>query len=101
MEMKKMGLHDIRFTIVCPSYVSTGMFSGAKPPIFTPWMTPEKMAKKIYRAMKKNRNYLLEPAGVKLAPLMKAIVATPLLDRYNLKLGIAKSMNGWTGRKEG
>jgi all-trans-retinol dehydrogenase (NAD+) len=99
MEMKARGLPDIRFTIVCPSYVATGMFEGARAPKFTPWMTTEQMAKKIFNAIKKNQDYLLEPFGVKFAPLLKAILSARILDKYNLKLGVASSMKKWTGRK--
>jgi len=57
------------------------------------------MAQKIYNAIKKNQNYVLEPFGVKFAPLLKAITSTRVLDKYNAKLGIARSMDKWTGRK--
>ncbi|MCX5859415.1 MAG: SDR family oxidoreductase [Proteobacteria bacterium] len=99
MEMKKNGLPEIRFTIVCPSYVTTGMFEGVKAPMFTPWMTTEQMAGKIMKAIKKNQDYVLEPFGVKFAPLLKAILSARALDKYNIKLGVARSMDRWTGRK--
>ncbi|MDD5223205.1 MAG: SDR family oxidoreductase [bacterium] len=99
MEMQRQRLPEIHFTIVCPSYVATGMFQGVKPPMLTSWMTTEQMADIIYQAFKKNKNYVLEPFMVKLAPLLKAILPSRTLDNINARLGVARSMKGWTGRK--
>jgi short-subunit dehydrogenase len=41
LELKRLGHHHVGVTAVCPGYVSTGMFDGVKPPLLTPFLTPE------------------------------------------------------------
>ena len=97
LEMKTEGHRGIAFTVVCPSYVSTGMFAGVKAPRFVPWLTPEFMSEKILEAIREEKPYVLEPFMVKLAPLIKAILPARLYDLYCLRTGIAQSMAQWTG----
>ena len=99
MEMKSQGLQDIHFTIVCPSYVATGMFEGVKPPKMTKWLTPEQMVDKIYAAFKKDAPMIREPLMVKFVPLIKAVLPVNQFDRIAHLLGTSKSMEKWVGRK--
>lgn len=54
-EMKRYRKTGVRFTIVCPSYVETGMFEGAKAQLPAPWLEPEVMVDKIYIAYNRNK----------------------------------------------
>ena len=98
MEMKKLGHRGVRFTIICPSYVSTGMFEGVKPPLVAPWLTPEKMADKIYEGYHRNMNIVREPFLVKFIDLFKAIILRSVFDVISVVLGISRSMDQWHGR---
>ena len=98
LEMRRAKLKEIKFTIVCPSYVATGMFEGVKPPLFSAFLPPEVMTQKIYQAVKKNQVWVLEPASVKIMPFFKAITVQPLLDFFGDLLGVNSSMNKWVGR---
>lgn len=100
LELRRAGLKDIKLTIVCPSYVSTGMFEGVKPPLFSAFIPPEVMARKIYRAVKRDQVWVMEPAAVKIMPFLKAITAQPILDLVSDSLGVNRSMRNWTGRKQ-
>ncbi len=53
----------VGFTIVCPGYVSTGMFEGAKPPLGSKWVEPQKIADTVLRAVKKGRREVFMPRG--------------------------------------
>lgn len=64
---------DVSITIVCPSFIDTGMFPNTVPPLFTPWLKPEDLAQKIVKAVRLKKLYVLEPAMVKLIPLLKAL----------------------------
>jgi all-trans-retinol dehydrogenase (NAD+) len=99
LELRRAGLKDIKLTIVCPSYVATGMFEGVKPPLFSPFIPPEVMVRKIYQAVKKDKVWVLEPASVKAMPFLKAITAQPILDFFSDLLGVNRSMRNWKGRK--
>jgi all-trans-retinol dehydrogenase (NAD+) len=96
-ELMRNGIKDIRFTIICPSYVATGMFEGVKPPRLTRWLTPDEMAKKIYKAMKKNRSMLIVPRLARISVLSKLISATRVY-RLQKALKVDVSMEGWKGR---
>lgn len=73
LELRRGGTTGVGTTIVCPSFIDTGMFPDTTPPLFTPWLKPETLADKIVAAVKADRLYVLEPAMVKLVPLLKAL----------------------------
>lgn len=73
LELRRGGAAAVSMTIVCPSFIDTGMFPDTTPPMFTPWLSPEKLANKIVSAVKSNTLYVREPAMVKLIPLLKAL----------------------------
>lgn len=98
-ETKKMGLKDVKFTIVCPSFVATGMFEGVKPPKMTKWLTPERMVDKIYAAFRKDAPLIREPLLVKFVPLLKSVLPANWFDWVANLLGTGKSMDKWVGRK--
>ena len=99
LEMRRAGLKDIKFTIVCPSYVATGMFEGVRAPLFSAFLKPEVMVRKIYDAVKKDKVWVLEPASVKVMPFLKAITHQSILDWVSDSIGVNRSMTHWTGRK--
>lgn len=73
MELRRGGATGIGMTIVCPSFIDTGMFPNTTPPLFTPWLKPEALAEKIVEAVRGDLLYVREPAMVKLIPLIKAL----------------------------
>ena len=81
-ELKKEGNGHVGMTIVCPGYVQTGMFDGAKEPILVPILTPEKLAKKIVRAVQKNKRFVLEPTFIKFLPFIKGVFPQFFLDFF-------------------
>src|SRR3989338_692400 len=51
LELRAQGHRGVKISIVCPGFVKTGMFEGAKPPLLTPWLSPERIADKIYEGV--------------------------------------------------
>lgn len=98
LELRKAGASGVGMTIVCPSYIATGMFEGAKPPLLTRWLTPDGLAERIISAVRRNRLYVREPFMVKLVPLLKAIPCVGLLDRLGDLLGLHGSMDSFKGK---
>src|SRR5690606_35263227 len=41
LELEKKGYTHVKVTTFCPSFISTGMFAGARGPLLTPIMTPD------------------------------------------------------------
>jgi len=101
-EMQKFKKKGVRLTIICPFFVKTGMFEGAKKlPLTTRLLEPEFMADKIYMAYHKNRNYLSEPLMVKIVPLLRALSVTRVVNDWcwnHIFRGYGV-MDEWTGRQ--
>ncbi|MCP4678596.1 MAG: SDR family oxidoreductase [Deltaproteobacteria bacterium] len=92
LEMKKHGYTGVKVTIACPSGIDTGMFEGYKPPLLSPLLKPETVAKQIVRAVKKDKPYLRMPFIVKTIPFLKGL-PTGLIDKIGELLGLYKSMD--------
>ena len=43
-ELRELGHRHVGITAVCPGYIATGLFDGAKPARLTRWLTPEEVA---------------------------------------------------------
>lgn len=97
LELKRLGHRHVGVTTVCPSYVSTGMFEGVRQPLMTPFLTAEKLAKKVERAVRKNDPFVLEPAMVKIMPFLKASLPTGASDAILDVFGASTSMKSWKG----
>ena len=98
LELKMLGHEHVHVTTVCPSYVSTGLFDGAKPPLMTRMLTPERLADQVARAVLGNRSYVLAPWLVKLTPPLKGLLPAGLFNTVSGFLGATSSMTQWKGR---
>ncbi len=98
LELDMMDNRHVAVTTVCPSYVSTGLFEGAKPPRATKFVTPEKLSRLTVDAIKHNRRFVLTPWIVKVTPLLKGILPRRMFDSVTDLLGANQSMQNWTGR---
>ncbi len=96
-ELSQMGYDDIKVTIVCPSFINTGMFDGVKPPLLTPILEPQDIVNTAYKAFKKDEVYVLEPFMVKLTPALKALLPTPVFDFVGRIFKVTQSMETWKG----
>ena len=99
-ELKKEGNGHVGITIVCPGYVKTGMFDGVKEPILVPILTPEKLAKKIVKAVHKNKRFVLEPTFIKFLPFIKGVFPQYVLDFFGDAMGVNRSMDLWRGHSK-
>jgi NAD(P)-dependent dehydrogenase (short-subunit alcohol dehydrogenase family) len=98
LELKMQGYRHVRATAVCPSYVGTGMFDGARAPRLTRILTPEKVARLTVRAIKRNRPYVLTPWLVKLTPPLKALLPDAIFNLVASGFGATSGMASWRGR---
>lgn len=90
IELEEMTQGKIKVTVVCPSFINTGMFAGVKPARFTPILDQERIAKIIFKAVDKDKTTVLEPFMVKTVPLLQAIFPTKI---FNLIGAIFKVNN--------
>lgn len=98
MELRQLGHRHVGVTTVCPSYVQTGMFDGARPPKLTRMLTPDRVAALTVRAVLRNRAFVLTPWLVAWTPALNAVLPRWLFDRVASVFGVTTSMTAWRGR---
>ena len=97
-ELRHLGHRGIRTTVVCPYFISTGLFEGASAATpLLPILTPEYATRRIVRAIRRGRRRLLLPRAVALVYLGRLLPA-PIFDWIARALGVSRSMDGFTGR---
>ncbi|MFF1573367.1 SDR family NAD(P)-dependent oxidoreductase [Leifsonia sp. NPDC058292] len=100
LELVQQGFEHVRVTTVVPSYISTGMFEGARGPLLTPVLTPEYVVDRVWRAMLAGRSFLMLPWSVGLAKTLKGILPTRAWDAVAGRVfGVYNSMDDFTGRQ--
>ncbi|UBH24085.1 SDR family oxidoreductase [Micrococcus porci] len=86
--------------VVCPFYISTGMFAGVrtKVPALLPILEPEAVAAQVVDAVEAGRERLVLPPAVQLIAPLRAL-PVPAFDRVMDVLGVNRAMDGFTGRR--
>ena len=97
-ELNIQGHKHVHHTIVCPSYIGTGMFEGAEAPKATHILEPGYLAEKVVQAVEHNKVHVIEPFMVKFTPLLRDLLPTALYDKVSHLFGADTSMAHWTGR---
>lgn len=97
LELERDGHRSVRVTTVCPSYISTGMFEGARGPLLTPILTPEYVVDRVWVAMLAGKPQLLLPWSVGLSKALRGVLPIRVWDAVAELFGVYRSMNGFTG----
>lgn len=99
LELETTGNTHIRVLTVCPTYISTGMFDGAKPMLMTPIMTPQYVVDRVWRAMKAGKPRLILPWTVYLSSALKGLLPLRVFDWFAEHVfGVYKTMSAFKGR---
>lgn len=99
IEMDERG-SDIHVTTVAPYYINTGMFDGVRSSII-PILDPAKTARKIIRAIERNKNFCGLPFPFHLIRLCQGILPTCVFDFFFGRLfGVYHTMDHFTGRSK-
>jgi all-trans-retinol dehydrogenase (NAD+) len=99
MELRKLA-PAIRTTVVCPYYLRTGLFEGAKSrfPALLPLLDEETVAERILRAVERDKRKLVMPAMVHTIPWVR-LLPVSWFDAIAEFMGINASMDDFTGRR--
>lgn len=98
IELQEMK-SDVHFTTVAPYYINTGMFDGVKSRII-PILKPEYVAKRVIRAIERNKAFIGIPFGFHFIRFWQAILPTRVFDFFfGQVFGIYHTMDQFTGRK--
>lgn len=69
-ELQTHGYTGVRQTLVCPSYIASGMFSGVKPRLF-PMLTPQYVADEMCGAVRRNEYQCILPDSIRVLAMLK------------------------------
>jgi all-trans-retinol dehydrogenase (NAD+) len=98
VEMFVQGHSDyIKTTVVCPYYISTGMFAGVQSKLI-PILVPEYVADSVVSATLTNREVLLLPWWAFILIALKAVIPEPGFMRLSQAFGFNCSMDQFEGR---
>lgn len=101
LELARDGHGHVAVTTFCPSYISTGMFAGARGPLLTPIMTPTRAARAAWEGMLAGRPIVSKPWTVKLAMALRGALPTRAWDVIADRVfHVYSSMDRFTGRGE-
>ncbi len=90
---------DVHFTTVAPYYINTGMFEGVRSRII-PILKPEYVAKRVIRAIERNKSFRGIPFGFHFIRFWQFILPTRVFDWFfGEVMGIYHTMDNFTGRK--
>ncbi len=99
IELERERHRNVKVTTVYPSYVATGMFAGARGPLFTPIVEPEKVVDAVWAAMLAGRPQVLVPSSVPLAKVLRGVLPSGAFDAIAGRLfGVYGSMDAFEGR---
>ncbi|MGW4354405.1 SDR family NAD(P)-dependent oxidoreductase [Nocardia sp. NPDC004582] len=99
LELEQSGTDHVRFTTVCPTYINTGMFDGAKGFWFTPILEQEEVVDTSWTEMKKGSALVVLPWTSRLNRAISGLLPLKLRDFYLNTVGVYHSMDEFTGRK--
>jgi short-subunit dehydrogenase len=98
IELEQQDHSNVKVTTVVPTFVSTGMFEGARGPLTAPTMTPEYVVDRVWRAMLAGKPMLTLPRSVAVARAIKGLLPTRAWDVVAERFGIYNTMDDFIGR---
>lgn len=97
LELEQAGYDRIKVTTVCPTYINTGMFDGAKGILFTPMLKQEDVVAATWAAMLAGRPFVVMPWTSRMNKVLTGVLPTRLRDVYLRRVGVYNSMDEFTG----
>ena len=97
LELEQAGHNHVKVTTVCPTYINTGMFDGAKGILFTPMLKQDDVVAETWAAMLAGRPFVVMPWTSKLNKVLSAALPVKLRDVYLRGVGVYNSMDQFTG----
>ena len=99
LELKREGHGNVKVTTVAPTYISTGMFDGARGPLMTPLMQPDYVVSRVWKAMRAGKPMLMLPWTVHLSKFLKGVLPQRAFDVIADRVfHVYSSMDNFRGR---
>jgi len=97
-ELKKNGHYGyVKTTCICPYFISTGMFEGAKNAFPMYILNPEEVVTRIINAIRQEEALVVIPYRGNIVYLTR-LLPVSVVDKLSLILGISSSMDDFKGR---
>ncbi|MBP3956973.1 SDR family NAD(P)-dependent oxidoreductase [Gemmata sp. G18] len=96
-ELRFLGHKHVHVTAMCPSFIATGLFAGAKPAFGTHWLTAETVAHAVVRAVEKQQELVLLPRSVRFLYSITGWWPRSWFRAACRVLGVSRSMTDWKG----
>lgn len=97
LELEQAGHDRVKVTTVCPTYINTGMFDGAKGILFTPMLKPEDVVDQAWSTMLEGGPFVVMPWTSKMNKVLSAVLPVRLRDLYLRRVGVYNSMDEFSG----
>jgi NAD(P)-dependent dehydrogenase (short-subunit alcohol dehydrogenase family) len=97
LELEQAGHDHVKVTTVCPTYINTGMFDGAKGILFTPMLKQEAVVDETWAAMLAGRPFVVMPWTSRMNKVLTGVLPTRWRDIYLRRVGVYNSMDEFTG----
>ncbi|MFD3594175.1 SDR family oxidoreductase [Nocardia sp. NPDC058640] len=99
LELEQAGHDHVKVTTVCPTYINTGMFDGAKGILFTPMLEQNDVVDTSWREMKNGGALVVLPWTSRMNRALTGLLPIKIRDLYLNAVGVYHSMDQFTGRK--
>ena len=99
VELVAQGHDYIKTTVVCPYYISTGMFEGVNCKII-PILEPERVAQEAVKGIITNKPYVIVPWWCGILITLKTMLPLKGFLYLSKVFGFNSSMDDFTGRKK-
>jgi all-trans-retinol dehydrogenase (NAD+) len=96
-ELRLLGHRNVTVAAICPGYIATGLFDGADPGTLTGWLTPEKVAAAVVRAVQTRREFVMMPFVLRAMYGLCAGLPRTWYKALCRVVGVSRSMSGWQG----
>ncbi|MET8876051.1 SDR family NAD(P)-dependent oxidoreductase [Nocardia sp. NPDC004604] len=100
IELEQAGHDHVKVTTVCPTYINTGMFNGAKGFLFTPILEQDDVVDTSWQEMKAGNPLVILPWTSRLNKAISGLLPINLRDLFLNSVGVYHSMDEFTGRKK-
>lgn len=97
LELEQAGHDHVKVTTVCPTYINTGMFDGAKGILFTPMLKQDDVVAETWSAMLAGRPFVVMPWTSKMNKVLTGVLPVRLRDLYLRRVGVYNSMDDFHG----
>lgn len=101
LELKQAGHDHVKVTTVCPYYVGTGMFEGARSAPLLPILDPHEVVDEAWTEMLAGAPFVVLPKTVMLSEMLKGVVPIGVRDFIaDHVIGVYHTMDEFTGRAQ-